>query len=86
MRNEREWNGTCHRCGKRTTIHTMSRFNTDLICMGCDAAERKHPDYDQACRVEADAVRHGDYNFPGIGWPREPKDPPVSNIFKGPEA
>lgn len=45
----------------------MSKFNTDCICMDCASAEKRHPDYKEACRVEAEAVKNGDLNFPGIG-------------------
>ena len=46
----------------------MSRFNTDTLCPECEQEERQHPDYQKAV-AELDAVRHGDLNFPGIGWP-----------------
>jgi len=65
---EREWHGRCHRCGKESLIHTMSRFNTDLICMECEEAEHAHPRYQEAVETEAAACRRGDYNFPGIGY------------------
>ena len=47
----------------------MSKFNTELICMECIAAEKKHPLYKEAAQKELEAVQRGDYNFPGIGWP-----------------
>jgi hypothetical protein len=59
----------CDRCGKNTTTHTMSIFNTDEICMDCDKKERAHPLYAKAKEVEAEHVRNGDYNFKGIGKP-----------------
>ena len=37
--------------------------------MACEAEERKHPDYAKAEAAEMAAIRAGDYNFPGIGWP-----------------
>jgi hypothetical protein len=55
----------------------MSRFNTDLICSTCDHAERQHPDYEKAVQAELEAIRQGDFNFPGIGLP--PETPPASN-------
>lgn len=58
----------CDRCGKETRVRIMSVFNTDDICMECKEAEKKHPRYQYAREAEADAVRRGDYNFPGIGW------------------
>ena len=47
----------------------MSRFNTDCLCPACTEEEQAHPDYRKAADAEMNAVRHGDHNFPGIGWP-----------------
>ena len=58
---------TCDRCRTSTTITTMSKFNTDIICMPCEEDEHRAPGYREACRAETAAVRSGDYNFPGIG-------------------
>lgn len=63
----RLWNGTCHRCGKPSICHTMSMFNTELICPECESAERKDPRYEEARKAEAEACKRGDFNFPGIG-------------------
>lgn len=82
MRNEREWLGNCHRCGKKVDVHTMSKFNLDLLCLGCWTEEREHPDYEKACQAENDAVLRGDYNFPGIGFPQEKIDPRPANLFR----
>lgn len=60
-------NGRCDRCGKKTDIHTMSKFNTQECCPACIDAEKKNPRYAEACRAEEAAVRAGNYNFPGIG-------------------
>lgn len=61
---------TCPRCGADLAGgRTMSRFNTDPICLACAKAERRHPDYAKACEAELAAVRAGDRNFPGIGLP-----------------
>ena len=70
------WGGNCHRCWKRSTTSTMSKFNTDCICMECDDEERRHPDYAAAVQADNEAVRNGDHNFPGIGWPRPSQEPP----------
>ena len=59
----------CDRCGGDLKIRIMSKFNTDCLCPKCAEEERQHPDYQKACDAEINAVRHGDYNFPGIGWP-----------------
>lgn len=59
----------CTRCNKATSITTMSRFNTQIICMSCEEAERKHPKYAEAAEAEFQACKRGDYNFPGVGLP-----------------
>jgi len=61
----------CHRCRKKTNIHTMSMFNEDEICMACKDAEKKHPDYEQAREAERQQVLKGHYNYQGIGKPVE---------------
>lgn len=58
----------CQRCSNETKAHTMSMFNTQTICLECKAVERKHPRYEEACQAELEAIRRGNYNFPGIGW------------------
>jgi hypothetical protein len=35
----------CNRCGKETSVHIMSMFNTEEICMDCKAAEEMRADY-----------------------------------------
>ena len=47
----------------------MSRFNEDVLCTTCEREERQHPDYRKAADAELAAVKRGDMNFPGIGWP-----------------
>ena len=59
----------CDRCGTKLAARIMSRFNEDCLCMGCEQEERKHPDYAKAAEAELTAIRNGDYNYPGIGWP-----------------
>ena len=59
----------CDRCGGELSVRQMSRFNTDVLCPACIEEERKHPDYEKAAVAELEAVRRGDMNFPGIGWP-----------------
>ncbi len=58
----------CQRCSTPTNITIMSMFNTQTICMGCKKKEESHPDYECASKVETEAVKSGDMNFPGIGW------------------
>lgn len=62
---------TCDRCGKETLIHTMSMFNTDVICMDCKEREKEHPQYVDAVEADNDQIRAGNYNFPGIGKPAD---------------
>lgn len=58
----------CDRCGKDLNgRHTMSMFNTDIICMDCKAAERKREDYAQAQAADIAQIKLGNYNFQGIG-------------------
>ena len=60
---------SCDRCGGLLTVRRMSRFNTEVLCPRCIEEERQHPDYKLAAEAELAAVRAGDRNFPGIGWP-----------------
>ena len=62
---------SCVRCGDTPTSTTMSRFNTDIICSPCEDLERAHPMYAEAARVELEAVKGGNYNYPGIGKPSD---------------
>lgn len=57
----------CPRCGESTNGKTtMSVFNTDTICIPCKEKEKEDPDYQLAVDTEADEVRKGNYNYPGI--------------------
>ena len=64
---EREWNGTCQRCYAKANGHTMSMFNTQLICFDCSDKERKRDDFEAARKADEAAIRQGNYNFKGIG-------------------
>jgi hypothetical protein len=57
----------CARCGADLQAHTMSKFNTDIICLRCAEDERLAPGYAAAADAEIAAVRQGNYNFPGVG-------------------
>ena len=57
----------CDRCGQPANTRTMSMFNTQMICMPCKKLERENPRYQQAVEAELQAVKSGNYNFPGIG-------------------
>ena len=61
----------CARCGERDCVTIMSRFNTDIICLDCEEREKAHPMYEQARKAELEACKRGDYNFPGIGRPKD---------------
>lgn len=61
---------TCDRCGGSLTGgRTMSMFSTECICMKCSEEEHRHPDYRKAADAEQEAIRNGNHNFPGTGWP-----------------
>ncbi len=57
----------CPRCGGPANSWTMSRFNTEEICLHCADDERTLPSYRAAEAAESAAVATGNYNFPGIG-------------------
>lgn len=61
----------CDRCNTPTTSYKMSFFNTDMICKECETKEKNHPDYQKARETEEAEVRKGNYNFPGIGLPKD---------------
>ena len=59
----------CERCGNTMTIHTLSWFNKQTICLECDAEELNHPQIGEAKRIEHEHCKKGNYNFRGIGLP-----------------
>ena len=60
----------CDRCHKSLADgFSMSRFNTDALCYDCLEEEHQHPDYQKAVDAELAALRSGNRNFEGIGWP-----------------
>lgn len=59
----------CQRCYNETRVHTMSRFNTQEICMDCVKKEEAHPAYENARKREMEEVRKGNYNYEGVGKP-----------------
>lgn len=61
----------CDRCGKESGFSTGSYFNLDQICVECDEAERNHPEFERAREVELEHVKHGDFNFGGVGLPTD---------------
>jgi hypothetical protein len=44
----------------------MSMFNRDCICLDCKEKERKDKDYKKAVEADIEAIKKGDFNFPGI--------------------
>jgi len=66
--------GYCDRCGlPHNNITTMSKFNTDTICMPCKDKEILHPEYEKASQAEIAEIKKGNYNFEGIGLPSDLK-------------
>jgi hypothetical protein len=61
----------CDRCKKELFSYRVSYFNTDTICNECVKVEEAHPDFERAKATECEAVRAGDFNFPGIGLPKD---------------
>ena len=60
----------CDRCGKSLAEgFSMSHFNTQALCHICLEEERQHPDYQKTVDAELAALRSGNRNFEGIGWP-----------------
>ncbi len=64
----------CSRCRAPLRSYTVSRFNTETICLECSDDERQAPGYRLAAETETNAVRSGDYNFPGIGLGPEDRE------------
>lgn len=59
----------CERCTQPASVHSVSWFNTQDICLDCQNEEEAHPDIAYAKDQENKAVLGGDNNFPGVGWP-----------------
>lgn len=60
----------CQRCHDDHPVGLiMSKFNTQMICGPCKDKEKAHPKYAEADRLEVEAVRAGNHNYPGIGLP-----------------
>ena len=57
----------CDRCGQSLKGgRIMSMFNRDCICLDCKEKERKDKDYKKAVEADIEAIKKGDFNFPGI--------------------
>lgn len=57
----------CNRCLAPIAVSIMSKLNTDILCMDCKDDEKELPSYQAGAAAETDAVRNGNYNFPGVG-------------------
>lgn len=68
----------CERCQDELHVSTMSKFNTDTICLNCSDREKDHPKYKEAVDADIAACRAGNYNFEGIGCPPELQGPEPS--------
>ena len=63
---------TCDRCGGSLEGgRIMSMFNTDCICIACKEKERQNKQYKAANNADIAAIKAGNYNFAGIGYPAE---------------
>jgi len=66
--------GICDRCNlPNGNLTIMSKFNKDIICMTCKDEEKAHPEYANASDVEVAECKKGNYNFEGIGLPKDLK-------------
>ena len=61
----------CERCHNITGVFIMSMFDTSNICLDCKKKEEKHPEYERAILEESNSIRNGNYNFKGIGLPKD---------------
>lgn len=64
---------TCERCGRPARITTMSFFDTSTICLSCESREERHPRHRAAVEADEQAIKRGDFNYPGIGLPSDMK-------------
>lgn len=63
--------GYCDRCHKKSNTFRGSWFNEQMICPECAKKEENHPDFYKAKAADFEAVAKGNYNFPGIGLPKD---------------
>lgn len=60
---------SCDRCGGSLEGgRIMSMYNNDCLCMKCKKKEMQRDDYAKASEAEHEAIKTGNYNFPGIGY------------------
>jgi len=63
--------GQCDRCNEETNLTKMSFFNTDICCRKCIQKEKKHELYTKAVEEEVRQSKKGNFNFKGIGLPKD---------------
>lgn len=67
-------NNQCDRCNRKANTLTGSWFNTQMICEQCDYLEHCHPLIVKAKERERQELSNGNYNFKGIGLPKDLKE------------
>jgi hypothetical protein len=61
----------CPRCGNTTLPKIESMFDISMICTNCQVREKAHPDYKKAVDAEHEAIIKENFNFHGIGKPKD---------------
>ncbi len=56
----------CDRCKKKLISRTMSYLNKEILCLQCKEEEKTHPLYEKAKQKELEALKRGDYDYPGL--------------------
>lgn len=61
----------CDRCHSQLSgIRTMSKFNTQCICLSCSEKESDMEEYRTAVEADEAEIRRGNFNFKGMGFPK----------------
>lgn len=61
----------CPRCKEESFGYIMSMFNEELICSKCKEKETHHPEYIAAEDAERAETLAGNFNFKGVGKPKD---------------
>jgi hypothetical protein len=61
----------CERCKCSSSGLRMSFFNCDMLCSDCEKEEKDHKDYKKAKEEELKQCKKGNFNYPGVGLPKE---------------
>lgn len=75
----------CDRCLKETSMHVMSKFNTQDLCAVCKDEEEKHPLYAVADAAELEAAKNKVMNYPGVGLPAELREKFIEKVMASQE-